>query len=79
MEVFTDKFKIIKRDMWIARVDFKDAFFAFPVHIPKIISKILQILGYAKWLLRCNADFYKNLKACFWKIMESSSYLCYIC
>ena len=28
-----------------------------------MVSKLLQILGYANWLFRCNADFYKNSKA----------------
>ena len=28
-----------------------------------VVSKLLQILGYANWLLRCNADFYKSSKA----------------
>ena len=28
-----------------------------------MVSKLLQILGYVNWLLRCNADFYKSSKA----------------
>ena len=75
----TDVFKTIKKDVWIASVDLKDTFFTVPVNVSHqkifqgwVVSKLLQILGYAKWLLRCNADFYKNPKACFWTFTESS-------
>ena len=80
MESLTDVFKTIKKDVWMASVDLKDAFFTVPVHISQQkLLQLLQILGCATWLLRCNADFYKNPKARFWAFTESRSYLCYIC
>ena len=33
MESLEDVFKIIKKDVWVASVDLKDAFFTIPVHI----------------------------------------------
>ena len=33
MESLTDVSKTIKKDVWMASVSFKDAFFAVPVHI----------------------------------------------
>ena len=47
MESLEDVFKIIKKDVWVASVDLKDAFFTIPVHILhqkyyKSASKILM-------------------------------------
>ena len=83
MESLTDVFKTIKKDKWMvsSSIGLKDTFAHLTSKIFQVwvVSKLLQILGYAKWLLRCNADFYKNPKACFWTLTESRSYLRYIC
>ena len=33
MESLTDVFKTIKKDLWMASLDLKDAFFTVPVHV----------------------------------------------
>ena len=35
MEFVTDTFKTIKKNVWMASVDLKDAFFTVPVHISR--------------------------------------------
>ena len=59
MESLKDIFKTIKKDVWMTSFDLKDYFFAVPMHI--LHHEYFMFEWFVKWLLKANADFYKNL------------------
>ena len=75
MESLKDVFKTIKKDVWMTSFDLKDYFFTVPMHI--LHHEFFMFECFSKWLLKANADFYKNLV--FQHSQNQRSYLCYIC
>ena len=75
MEFVTDTFKTIKKDVWMASVDLKDAFFTVPVHIsPQKYFQFGWFQNFYKFLVIPNGysdavqTFTKIPKPVFWHL-----------